>query len=113
MIEDLEPKTVVMTGSSIEPGTIFDLVMSFTAQQDLTLRGVVFTGTKQQLLTIDADLTPLVKGQQNSDFQLLAIDSTGIGSQVFFNDLAFPLAKGQTLYWGNQGADCTIQLFFS
>lgn len=99
---------------------------SFKAPEDLTLRQVIFTTSSQfgfaqqtnaQVLSLDPDLTIPAAEAVSQAFQLTFISDlepgVSIASSMTFKDLAFPLLKGQTLYWGGSGVNDLIQLIFS
>lgn len=100
---------------SAAPATGFTLVSSFTAPEDLTLRAAIFSGSGNQMLSLDPDFTQPDQNGFTPDFQLFAADYSLGKPQLFvFDDLAYPLLKKQTLYWGTTGpSDCQLQLFFS
>lgn len=120
MIDPLEPHTRIVSCYSTDQDIIASWG-SFTAQDDLTLRSVRFTagpdagvGRNTFVLSADPDLSPLMKNEVSTDFRLIAVVNDIVNSVVnVWDDLAFPLAKGQTLYWGSQGSFDLIQLYFS
>lgn len=123
MIDPFEPHTTVVgaftTGLLPQP----TVQGSFTAPEDLTLRQVLFSTMPDalsdgnvQVLSLDPDLTLLEPAEVNQQFQLIAVTGNspkGAEHLTWFRDLAFPLLKGQTLYWGGSGVNDIVQLFFS
>ncbi len=94
---------------------------SFTAPEDLTLREVRFTpgdtvtGPYIMIVSTDPDLTPLLGSEVSNQFQLIEnvdqVTTRTISTRTFQN-LSFPLLKGQTLYLGGGSLDI-FQLIFS
>jgi hypothetical protein len=106
----------------------------YTAREDLTLRQVIFTsapsgiigsvGRSVQIVSTDPDFTLLNPGQVGEEFQLISVNEWpiptddpfnfwGHSARTMFQNLSFPLLKGQTLYWAGNGPSDLVQLIFS
>ena len=100
MIDELEPKTRVISGA----GKAINIVLvTFTADDDLTLRQVHMNGG---VLSTDPTFARPADDQVTDELRL---DSGLVAS---WTNLVFPLPKGRKLYWGGLGsvADSLITL---
>ncbi len=119
MIDPLEAKSVLVTLDGNAAWT--QIQGSFTAPEDLTLRQVHLTATDTgssayvMAVSADPDVTQPVAGEVMSSFQLIALlDPQKAGTAVThsFENLSFPLLKGQTIYLAGSNSDI-FQLIFS
>lgn len=121
MIDPLEKHLAVVVTRFGAPFTQPALQGSFTAPEDLTLREVRLTACDlgaaayTMVVTTDPDLTILQSPEISTAFQLIAfLDPFTLKVPVteIFQNLSFPLLKGQTLYLGGANSD-NFQLIFN
>ncbi len=119
MIDPIESPSKLVT---LAPGVgifVNNALGSFTAPEDLTLRQARFTmgdnAAYSAWVTTDPDQSQVDPNTVATSFQLVATvdqSTSAIPQLIVFENLSFPLVKGQTLYMGGSGRD-TIQLIFS
>lgn len=112
----------MLSAASQDQSENFAVVATFTAEEDLTLRQVHFIcdsligAAKNMALSTDPSFTRPPTGTTSNEFQLRPPVQNTIAQAYSFENLAFPIRKGQKLYWGIDGTaqvDQFITLVFT